>query len=217
MSARTSEPPPSTPASVRDMPKAYASSPPVIRERDSSMVALKCQDREPAADASSSPHDPADVIFDGLYEIEFADTSWQAAGVCAATLARALGARAVIIHAHDLVRRELRAIGVHGPHASAVLGTTEASDDDLVASAAICNEKPLTMRFDGELPRLAPVRLETIGAARSLVAVPVLAWGRCVALIEIVDADELYEARAQDAAAYVAERLAEFLSERAAA
>ncbi len=164
-----------------------------------------------------SAPDPTDILFDGLYELNFVDTPWQAADVCAATLAAAVGARAVVIHAHDLVRREIRAIGVFGPNAHEVLGAIEPSEDDFVAQAAICNQKPLSMRFEGELPRLAPKRLATVGAVRSLVAVPVLAWGRCVALIEVVDADDVHVERVTDSIAYVAERLAEFLRERAAA
>ena len=73
------------------------------------------------------------------------------------------------------------------------------------------------MRFDGELPRLAPRRLELLGAPRTLVAVPAMAWGRCVAMIEIIDADERFAPRVADAAGYVAERLAAYLSGRLAA
>ena len=98
-----------------------------------------------------------------------------------------------------------------------ILGTSGSSDDDLVAAAVICNEKAVTMRFDGELPRLAPRRLELIGAPRTLVAVPAMAWGRCVAMIEVIDADDRYAARVSDAAGYVAERLAAYLSGRRAA
>jgi hypothetical protein len=167
--------------------------------------------REPSA------LDPMDVLFDGIYELNFVDTAVEAADVCASALAKALRARAVVIHAHDLGRRELRAIGAHGVSPSEILFTTEPSEDDLVASAVICNGTPVTMRFDGELPRLAPKRLGMVGAPRTLVAVPALSWGRCIAVIEVIDADERVAARVADSAAYVAERLAEFLSERAAA
>lgn len=161
--------------------------------------------------------DPSEALFDGMYELNYADSQWQAARLCASALGRALGARTVIIHAHDLASRELRAIGVHGDGEFDVLGSSDPSEDDLVASAVICNEKPVIMRFDGELPRLAPKRLGMIGAPRTLVAVPAMAWGRCVAVIEIIDADERLASRVADSAAYVAERLAEFLSDRAAA
>ncbi len=213
--ARASSAPPAEPVAVAPPPPvAIAPPPPVaVASPADDEPRSTIQTRQPRPSA----HDPLDVLFDGLYEIEFVDNAWQAADVCAATLARALGAKAVVVHAHDLVRRELRAIGVFGPGAHEVLGTIEPSEDDFVASAAICNQKPLSMKFDGELPRLAPARLGTLGAQRSLVAVPVLAWARCVALIEVVDADEIYETRVADAIAYVAERLAEFLSARAAA
>ncbi len=161
--------------------------------------------------------DPTEVLFEVMYALEHVESSWQAASVCAEALARALGARSVVVHAHDLVGRELRAIGAHGDHAVEILGSSGSSDDDLVASAVICNEKAVTMRFDGELPRLAPRRLELLGAPRTLVAVPAMAWGRCVAMIEIIDADDRYASRVNDAASYVAERLAAYLSGRLAA
>jgi hypothetical protein len=161
--------------------------------------------------------DPTEVLFEGMYELELVDSSWEAARVCAALLARALGARAVIVHSHDLAQRELRTIGVHGDRHGALLGSSDPSDDDLVASAVICNEKPVTMRFDGELPRLAPRRLEILGAPRTLVAVPAMAWGRCVAIIEVIDADDRFAGRVADSASYVAERLAAYLSGRLAA
>ena len=161
--------------------------------------------------------DPSEALFDLMYDLNYADSHWQAARLCASALGRALGARTVIVHAHDLVTHELRAIGVHGEGEFDVLGSTDVSEDDLVASAVICNQKPVTMRFDGELPRLAPRRLGMIGAPRTLVAVPAMAWGRCVAVIEIIDADDRFAGRVADSAAYVAERLAAFLSNRVAA
>jgi hypothetical protein len=256
--------PASTPRQVADVPKAYQSEPPLIRDR---MPTLELADDDiveaapvrrssapppPPVRKSSAPPpppvsrvvlkgeadaevpvvppapavptelrgsapDPTDVLFDGMYELEFVETSWQAANVCASALAHALGARAVVIHSHDLASRELRAIGAHGPNANDLLGAAEPSDDDFVASAVICNGKPVVMRFDGELPRLAPQRLTTVGASRALVAVPALAWGRCVAMIEVVDPDDRFASRAADCAAYVAERLAAFLSARVAA
>ena len=161
--------------------------------------------------------DPSEALFDGMYDLNYAESIWQAARLCAKALGLALGARSVIVHAHDLATRELRAIAVHGEGEFDVLGSSDGSDDDLVASAVICNQKAVTMRFDGELPRLAPRRLGMIGAPRTLVAVPAMAWGRCVAVIEIIDADERLASRVADSAAYVAERLAEFMSQQAAA
>jgi hypothetical protein len=161
--------------------------------------------------------DPSEALFDGMYALNYADSHWQAARLCASVLARALGARTVIVHAHDLVTHEIRAIGVHGDGEFDLLGSADDGDDDLVASAVICNESAVTMRFEGELPLRAPKRLALIGAPRTLVAVPAMAWGRCVALIEIIDADERFSARVAPSGAYVAERLAEFLSARVAA
>ena len=163
----------------------------------------------------SSAPDPTDILFDAVYELNFASSAWEAAGMCAETLARALNARTVVIHAHDLERRELKAIGASGDGDFEIMGTSESAEDDLVASAVICNQKSVTMKFDGDLPRMAPSRLHSVGAPRSVVAVPAMAWGRCLAIIEVIDADERYDDRVADSAAYVAERLAEFLAEHA--
>ncbi len=160
--------------------------------------------------------DPMDVIFERLYSLAFARSTNEAGAMCAETLAKALGARAVVVHVHDLRSHELRAIAAHGDGDFDVLGSAEASDDDLVASAVICNQASVTMRFDGELPRVAPRRLHAVGAPRTLVAAPALSWGRCLAIIEVIDADERHAARVSDSLAYVAEQFARFLLDQAA-
>lgn len=210
-STRSTVPPaPSVaPASVSVPPPASVPAAPVSVPPPASAVQLK-----PRAE---SLLDPSEALFDGMWDLNYADTIWQAARLCASSLGRALGARTVVVHTHDLSTHELRAIGVHGDGEFDVLGSSDGSEDDLVASAVICNQKAVTMRFDGELPRVAPRRLEMIGAPRTLVAVPVMHWGRCIAVIEIIDADERLATRVADSAAYVAERLAEFLSEQVAA
>jgi len=191
---------------------------PVIAPAPEPPPESRVQMRDLAKPKLESMVDPSEALFDGMYEMNYADSQWSAARLCATVLAKALGARTVIVHAHDLASRELRAIGVSGEGEFDVLGSSDGSDDDLVASAVICNERPVTMKFDGELPRLAPRRLGMIGRApRTLVAVPAMAWGRCVAVIEIIDADERLAGRVADSASYVAERLAAFLSNRAAA
>jgi hypothetical protein len=158
--------------------------------------------------------DPTDLIFDGIYGLTFAQSAGEAAEMCAETLARALGARAVLIHAHDLLSRELRAIGAHG--AGDILGSAAPSEDDMVAAAVLCNQRSVTMTFDGELPKLAPQRLHAVGAPRTIVATPAISWGRCIAIIEVIDADERYAAQVADSAAYVANHFAQFLSQHAA-
>ncbi len=135
----------------------------------------------------------------------------EAAEVCASTLGKALRARSIILHTHDLRTRELRAIAAHGEGDFDIVGLAELSDDDLVASAVICNQRAMTMRFDGELPRLAPKRLRLVGPLRTLVAVPAMSWGRCLAMIEVIDADERFAPRVVDAASYVAEEFVRVL------
>lgn len=163
-----------------------------------------------------SASDPTDILFDAVYELNFASSAWEAAGMCAETLARALNARTVVIHTHDLERRELKAIGASGDGDFDIIGMSGSAEEDLIASAVLCNQKSVTMKFEGELPRMAPSRLYAVGAPRSVVAVPAMAWGRCLAIIEVIDADERFDGRVADSASYVAERLAEFLADNAA-
>jgi hypothetical protein len=163
-----------------------------------------------------SVSDPTDLIFDGMYGLTFAKSMVEAAEMCAETLARALRARTVVIHARDLMSGELRAIGAHGDGDFDIIGSAEAGDDDLVASAVICNQKSVTMKFDGELPKIAPKRLHAVGSPRTLVAAPAMSWGRCVAIIEVIDADPTFAARVADSAAYVADHFAQFISAHAA-
>jgi hypothetical protein len=220
--ARRSTPPPPPPSRSTVVPKLEGIVVPKIAPMPVPVIAAVAAEPAPESSVQVKPRlesmlDPSEALFDGMYDLNYADSIWQAARLCATALGRALRARSVIVHAHDLSTRELRAIGVHGEGEFDLLGSSDGSDDDLVASAVICNEKAVTMRFDGELPRRAPRRLGMIGAPRTLVAVPAMAWGRCVAVIEIIDADERLASRVADSAAYVAERLAEFMSQQAAA
>ena len=197
--------------------KAYARQAPVFRDRlptlelpDEDLV----EDPDPQCDApSESQLDRSASLFESMYEMGFVESAWQAARICADALGRHLGARAVIVQAHDPVRGELRTIGVHGTAADQ-LGAAHSSDDDIVSSAVLCNETPMTLRLDAELSRLAPRLRGSVGASCTLVAVPAMAEGRCLAVVEIVDADEDVGLQLV-AAAYVAQRFAEFLSARA--
>jgi hypothetical protein len=205
------EPPPSRAAPPVPMRRAD----PKLRAVDvSNVVPLRAPQR--GARRAIDPHveaalDQSAALFEILRELDFVESAWQAASICAASLGRALGARAVMIHTHDRTRRELRTIGVHGTSTD-LLGASGSSDDDFVAATVLCNETPMTMRLDGGLPRVAPCRLGIAGASRTLVAVPAMAAGRCIALIEVIDADERWSPCVAATAAYVAERLAEFLS-----
>lgn len=218
---RSSAPPPPPPVRVSSPPASVRpSSLPPASVRSSvaapASVAPRSSVAAPAAPASHvaarlSANDPTELLFEGVYNLAFAKSAGEAAEMCAETLAKALGARAVVIHRHDLASNELRAIGAIGDGDFDIIGTATATDDDLVASAVICNQQSVTMRFDGELPRIAPKRLHHVGAPRSVVAAPAMSWGRCLAIVEVIDADERYAAKVADSAAYVADRLAQFL------
>lgn len=119
---------------------------------------------------------------------------WQAASVGAALLGGVLRARAVVVHAYDSASGMLRIIGADGLGIE-LLGASCRADDDLVGSTILGNERLLKLRFEDGVPRSAPERLREMGAKRSLLAVPVVdAAAGCVAIIEVVDADETLDA-----------------------
>lgn len=143
----------------------------------------------PARVHGRRPH-PVHVVRQMVGELDTRATLSQGAAVCAAVLSGMLRARAVVIHAYDPSTSELRVIGAEGVGAGDLLGATHDVDDDLVAWTVLANGNPMTLLLDGELPRFAPARLRRVGAARSLLAVPVVASSGCVAIVEMIDVDE---------------------------
>jgi hypothetical protein len=141
-------------------------------------------------------------------------TPWQVASHCASALAEALSARAVIIHQHDAAGGEIRVIGVHGPNAGDLLGTTMKSDDDFVVTVVLTNEKPLFMRLDGTLPSFLPKRHRVLGTAHTLSGFPVLGPNGCAAILEIVDAGPGRDQRTVQACEVVGARLVAALDPR---
>ena len=105
-------------------------------------------------------------------------TPRQVAACCASALVDALQAHAVVIHHHDAARRELHCIGVHGPNAAHLLGTTTSVEDDVVATATLTNKKPI---FHD---------------------------GACIAVLELVGVEEDRQQRVADACELVAHHLA---------
>lgn len=154
--------------------------------------------------------DALDLVKEAVGELEWFATPWQAAGVCAQALTKALGARAVIVHTHDARTTEIRVVAATGPKADVLLGASALVEDDFVGSTVIANGKPMSMFIDGELPRIAPDRLRAMGAAKSLVATPAMARGEVVAMLEVVDATA-DAATVDKAIAHAAAQLAAFL------
>jgi hypothetical protein len=171
----------------------------------------------PESDLLEAPEpaapDPMARIREDIGDLELFGTAWKAAAFSASVLSKSLRARAVIIHAVDAPTSELRIVAVKGASTSDLLGETAAVDDDFVGSTVTSNGRPLKMTFDRELPRVLPSRFATVRAQRSLVAVPLIASGRCVGLIEVVDVAASAEAIVTEACALVADRLLSLFSQ----
>lgn len=203
--ARPSAPPPSKPISgiIAKPVRASSVPPPAIRIAPQAAPKITLLKR-----------DALERVKEAVGELEYFATPWQAAGVCAQALEKALGARAVIIHSYDARTTELRVVAARGPKADVLLGASALVEDDFVGSTVVTNRKPMSLSIDGELPRIAPDRLRAMGATKSLLAAPAVAKNEVVAMIEVVDATEANAAVVEKAIAHVATQLGAFLAKK---
>lgn len=148
-----------------------------------------------------------------INKIRAANTPWTVAGGCATVLAKTLDARAVVIHRYDASVRELRIIGIEGASSDGLLGSVSNADDDFVAMNVLAGEQTMTVRIDGALPELAPLRLRALGASRSVVALPVMSGAACVALVELVDVEERSESIVADVCELLSDQLRRVLTQ----
>ena len=155
-----------------------------------------------------APPRRAPLRLDGMTALEKERSPWRAAGIAAASLAKALQARTVIIHSLDHRRDELRTVGVDGPRAQDLLGNVGSIGDDFIVAAVVANGRSMTLRLDGGLPRVAPERIAVVRGERSVTAVPIMCGPYCVGAIEIVDASGELVERVEEACSRVSEHLA---------
>jgi hypothetical protein len=151
-------------------------------------------------------------LLESLNALRSASTAWQVAGGCAAVMARTLDARAVVVHQHDERAHELRVIGIHAADGEGLLGSVASTGEDFVAMNVLASGTTMRVRIDGELPELAPHRLRALGTSRSVIAVPVMRDGACVALIELVDVEEQCEPLVKEVCTLLTEHLLRVLA-----
>jgi hypothetical protein len=158
--------------------------------------------------------DPVRVLAVKFGKLVSARTAKDAAAVVACALQNALGARAVVIHAVDARRDELRVIGAHGGASADLFGRRIALSQDVVATsfADRADRVSAVTIVLGATGHRVPERARIVGATRSVLGMRVFIGDRCVALIEVIDSDERYLRRRHVACAYAAERLAMSLS-----
>ncbi len=163
----------------------------------------------------ASLSDPMDVLFDAAYDLCFLQTAVEGAHHCMTSAFRAVGGRAALVHLLDVHTGEFVTVAALGDGADAqILARHE--DDDWLLSAAVFKGKPITMEYGGEVSSRPLPRHSSLGSPTNVVVVPVIGWGRALAVLEIVDASEamLAGGRGENALAYLAQRFAEFLGER---
>lgn len=159
---------------------------------------------------------PLEVVREAIGELDFLDSAHAAASVCCSALALGLGAKGVIVHAHDANTREIRVVAAHGPQSESLVGKAALVEDDVIASTVLVGSSSMMLVIDPDLglPRKAPERLKAMGAARAVVAIPAFVKTRIVAIIEVIDARESAADAVEPAAEYAAVTLARYLSTR---
>ena len=163
----------------------------------------------------ASLSDPMDVLFDAAYDLCFLQTAVEGANHCMASALRAVGGRAALVHLLDVHTGEFVTVAGIGDGADRQI-LSRHEDDDWLLSAAVFKGKPLTMEYGGEVSGRPLPRHAALGSPTNVVVVPVIGWGRALAVLEVVDASEamLAGGRGENALAYLAQRFAEFLGER---
>lgn len=171
----------------------------------------------PQAPVRASLTDPMDVLFDAAYELCFAPTALEGANYCIGAAIRAVGARAALVHVVDGSTGEFVTVAALGEDAKHQIESRH-EDDDWLISAAVFKGKPVTMEYGGAISSRPMPRHAFFGVQRNVVVVPVIGWGRALAVIELVDAADaaLAGGRGENALGYLAQRFAEFLGEREA-
>jgi hypothetical protein len=147
-------------------------------------------------------------------ELESAKGSWDAASTCARIVCEALSARAVLVLSFLAPEQMLHVIGAAGPNAMDLLGESIAPDD-FISGAVLYDLRSLVLTFDDE-PPANPARLRALDARTSLIAIPIIADGRCVGVIEVVN-PETHEGHVVGAIEHLARGLAPFLMRRPSA
>lgn len=158
--------------------------------------------------------DPMDHLFDAGYELCFLQTAVEGATHCLEAARRAVGARGALVHLVDVHTNELVTVAASEGAERQVLSRHE--DDDWLMSAAVFRGKPMRMDYGGEVSSRPMPRHAIWDGLKNVLIVPVMGWGRALAVIEIVDVAEVFlsDDRAENALAYLAERFSQFLGER---
>ena len=172
--------------------------------------------RLPSMRPNASRRDPLEVVREAIGELDFLETAQAASSICCSALALGLGAKAVVVHAHDAGKKEIRVVAAHGPKSDVLVGKAALVEDDVVESTVIFYGAPMTLTIDPDvgLTRRAPERLKAIGAKNSVHAAPAFVKNRVVAIIEIIDASEGAATAVEPAAEYAARTLARYLEQR---
>lgn len=170
---------------------------------------------KPAAPAPQhSVLDPMDLLFDAGYELCFLQTAVEGATHCLHAARRAVGARGALVHLVDVHTGQFVTVAASEGAERQILSRHE--DDDWLMSAAVFRGKPLRMEYGGEVSGRPMPRHAIWDGLANVLVVPVMGWGRALAVIELVDVSPAFagDDRAENALAYLAERFSQFLGER---
>jgi hypothetical protein len=179
----------------------------------------------PAAPPQSSTQprasvpDAAELLFEAMHDLTLLDSALDGARFSLEAALRAVPCLAALVHLRDPASLELVVVHTLGPRADGLLRMRTPQADPLVARASRAG-RPVVVTYGG-IPGAedGPCTRHAFFDPWSAAVVPVSHGGQLLGLIEMIDPLDgaPFADAAQDALAYVAERLARFLVDHPAA
>ena len=176
--------------------RSSAAAPPRDRvpTRSAPRLMLHSVDLEDVAPLSGEPQptllhplgeerDPLDVVTDHLRGVR-CERAVEAASVCLAATARAVGCRAAIAHLWDARARSFVIVYAAGPNAPRLLNARHGAGDALLAEG-LAKRAPRVVNYEGTRPALS--RHAVLGGAWSVLVAPVIGGGAPLGALELVD------------------------------
>jgi hypothetical protein len=141
------------------------------------------------------------------------ESAIEASSLCLAWCARAVRARAGLVHLYDASTDEFVVVYALGERAGHLLLTRHAARGDALAAAIVKGSPRVDDYVDNNEGRTPPARYAFFGGVWSALVAPVMDGARVLGAVELVDPldGSCFDERAIAATCYASKRLAELL------
>jgi putative methionine-R-sulfoxide reductase with GAF domain len=153
------------------------------------------------------------VLFEAMHDLHFARDTLEAASFCLHLAMEMIPSRAAFAHFYDIDKREYVLVATAGAGTDPLILKRHPPTDPLLG-AAMRNRAAVVVPDATKNDDAFVERFELVGGAKSIIVTPVMAGGRALAAIEIVnpvDGNPFNEAEG-NAFTYMGEQFAEYVS-----